>query len=322
MRRRTFFTASAAAGLSIYARGGDKGQPAAGDIPKRVFGKTGERLTIIGQAGGRFPLCSYDDAKAITLRAYELGVNYFDTARVYWEGKSEQVYGDVLAPFRKHIFLTTKSPQRSRQGAEADLEKSMRALKTDYLDLWQIHMVSTMNEVEQIFAPDGAIEAFESAKKAGKCRFIGFTGHHDPEVHLAMLKRYDKYDSILMPLNPADPSYLSFEKIVLPIAVERGMGVQAMKSTANAKLLQAISLKDCLSYVLSLPIHCLALGCTTLGQIEDDVRIAQQFKPLTEQQVAQIREEGAKLKGPRLEDWKRKIEDKAGTSPESMIKHG
>ena len=322
MRRRTFFAASAAAGLSIYARGGDKGQLEHGDIPKRVFGKTGERLTIIGQAGGRFPMCSYEDAKAITLRAYELGVNYFDCARLYWEGKSEQVYGDVLPPFRKHIFLTTKSPQRSRQGAEADLEKSMRALKTDYLDLWQIHQVSTMDEVEQIFAPGGAIEAFESAKKAGKCRFIGFTGHHDPQVHLAMLKRYDQYDSILMPLNPADPSYLSFEKNVLPIAVERGMGVQAMKSTANAKLLHAISLKDCLSYVLSLPIHCLALGCTTLGQIEDDVRIAQQFKPLTEKQLAQIREAGAKLKGPRLEDWKRNTEDKAGTLSESRIRHG
>jgi predicted aldo/keto reductase-like oxidoreductase len=322
MRRRTFFAASAAAGLSVYARGGDKSQLEPGDIPKRVFGKTGERLTIIGQAGGRFPLCGYEDAKAITLRAYELGVNYFDNARIYWEGKSEQVYGDVLPPFRKHIFLTTKSPQRSRQGAEADLEKSLRASKTDYLDLWQIHQVSTMDEVEQIFAPGGALEAFESAKKAGRCRFIGFTGHHDPQVHLAMLKRYDKYDTILMPLNAADPSYLSFEKNVLPIAVERGMGVQAMKSTANAKLLQAISLKDCLSYVLSLPVHCLALGCTTIGQIEDDVRIAQQFKPLAEDQLAQIRAQGAKLKGPHLEDWKKNIEEKAGTSPTSGVTHG
>jgi uncharacterized protein len=322
MRRRNFFAASAAAGLSIYARGGDKGPPQVGSIPKRVFGKTGERLTIIGQAGGRFPLCSYEEAKAVTLRAYELGVNYFDCARIYWDGKSEEVYGDVLAPFRKRIFLTTKSPERSRQAAEADLEKSLRALKTDYLDLWQIHQVSTMDEVEQIFAPGGAIEAFEAAKKAGKCRFIGFTGHHDPQVHLAMLKRYDHYDTILMPLNPADPAYLSFEKNVLPVAVERGMGIQAMKSTANAKLLQAISLKDCLSYVLSLPVHCLALGCTTIGQIEDDVRIAQQFQPLQEEHIAQIREEAAKLKGPQLEDWKKNILDKAGTFPQSSVKHG
>jgi predicted aldo/keto reductase-like oxidoreductase len=214
----------------------------------------------------------------------------------------------VLPPFRENIFLTTKSPERSRKGAEADLEASLRALKTDHVDLWQIHQVSTMDEVEQIFAPGGAIEAFEAAKKAGKCRFIGFTGHHDPQVHLAMLKNYDKYDTILMPLHAADPAYLSFEKNVLPVAVARGMGIQGMKSTANAKLLQALSLKDCLSYVLSLPVHCVALGCTTIGQIEDDVRIAQQFTPFDEAKLDQIRERAAKIKGPLLEDWKKNTE--------------
>lgn len=304
MQRRTFLTASAAAGLAAYAWGVETAPVKPGDIPKRVFGKTGERLTIVGQAGGRFPLCTYDDAKAITLRAYELGINYFDCAHNYWNGRSEQVYGDVLQPFRKQIFLTTKSSQRTRQGAAEDLDKSLRSMKTDYVDLWQIHQVSTLDEVDRIFAPGGAIEAFEAAKRSGKCRFIGFTGHHDPQVHLAMLKQYDKYDSILMPLNPADPSYLSFEKIVLPVAVERGIGIQGMKSTANSKLLQAIHIRECLCYVLSLPIHCLALGCTTIGQIEDDVRIAQQFKPLDEKQLGQIRARASRLKGPRLEDWK------------------
>src|SRR5947207_8121946 len=304
MRRRTFFAASAAAGLSIYARGGEHRSTERGDIPKRVFGKTGERLTIVGQAGGRFPLCGYEDAKAVTLRAYELGVNYFDNARIYWEGKSEQVYGEVLAPFRKHIFLTTKSPRRSRQGAEADLEKSLRALNTDYVDLWQIHQVSTMDEVEQIFAPGGAIEAFEAAKKAGKCRFIGFTGHHDPEVHLEMLKAYDKYDTILMPLHVADPAYLSFEKLVLPVAMERGLGIQGMKNFGNAKLMQNFSARDCLTYVLSLPIHCTAIGCTTVGQLEDDVRIAQAFKPFTSEQMAALRDQAKGITGPLLEAWK------------------
>ncbi|MGC2403884.1 MAG: aldo/keto reductase [Acidobacteriaceae bacterium] len=306
MRRRTFLTTSAAAGISALSWGAVTSPSAVkpGDIPKRVFGKTGERLTIIGQAGGRFPLCTFEDAQAITLRAYELGINYFDTARIYWNGRSEEVYGSVLPPFRKNIFLTTKSPQRTRQGAEKDLQESLRALRTDHVDLWQMHQVGSIEEVEQIFAPGGAIEAFEAAKQEGKCRFIGFTGHHDPRVHLAMLSKYDRYDTILMPLNPADPAYLSFEKMVLPVAVERGMGIQAMKSTANAKLLQSIHLRDCLSYVLSLPVHCLALGCTTIGQIEDDVRIAQQFKPLNEMQLAAIREQGAKLKGPQFEDWK------------------
>src|SRR3954464_3704947 len=307
MRRRTFFSTSAAAGLSFADL--PAGKAAAVEIPKRVFGKTGEKLTIIGQAGGRFPMCSYEDAKAITRRAYDLGINYFDCARIYWNGKSEEVYGDVLPPFRKQIFLTTKSPERSRKGAEADLEKSLRALKTDYLDLWQIHQVDEMKEVEEIFAPGGAIEAFEAAKKAGKCRFIGFTGHHDPKVHLAMLQHYDKYDTILMPLHAADPTYLSFERDVLPIAVKRGMGIQGMKSTANAKLLKAITVKDCLSYALSLPIHCVALGCTKVAEVEEDVRVAQQFRPMGQREMAELREKVAHLGGPNLEDWKRSREN-------------
>src|SRR5690348_14336553 len=195
MRRRTFLSTSAA-GLTLSANAApSKLQP--GDIPRRVFGKTGEGLTIIGQAGGRFPLCGVEEAKAITLRAYEVGVNYFDCALLYFNGKSEEVYGQVLKPFRKNIFLTTKSALRSRKGAEEDLAKSLRALQTDYLDLWQIHQVSEMSEVDEIFAPGGAIEAFEAAKIAVKCRFIGFTGHRDPDVHLEMLKRYNKYDTII-----------------------------------------------------------------------------------------------------------------------------
>lgn len=300
MRRRTFLGAPAAAGLAMQGA-----TAAGGEIPKRAFGKTGEKLTIVGQAGGRFGMTTYEEAKAITRRAYDLGINYFDCARLYWNGRSEEVYGDALGRVRKNIFLTTKSAERSRKGAEADLEKSLKALRTDYLDLWQIHQVSEMKEVEEIFSPGGAIEAFVAAKKAGKCRFIGFTGHHDPEVHLAMLKKFDAYDTILMPLNPADPSYLSFEKTVLPVAVERGLGIQAMKSTANAGLLPDLHLKDCLSYVLSLPIHCLALGCTTVGQIEDDVRIAQAFQPLNADAMARMRQRAQRAAGPKLENWKR-----------------
>jgi len=165
-----------------------------------------------------------------------------------------------LASARSKVFLTTKSTKRTRQEAEAELHLSLKRLKTDYVDLWQIHGVSEREEVDQIFAPAGAMEAFEAAKKAGKCRFIGFTGHRDPHVHLAMLRAYDRYDTILMPLHAADPAYLSFEKLVLPVAVERGMGIQGMKNFANARLLAAMSARDCLSYVLSPPIHCTAIG--------------------------------------------------------------
>ena len=141
MRRRTFISTSAAAGLTLGGPAAASRRPST--FPSGYSAKPASGSTIIGQAGGRFPMCSYEDAKAITLRAYELGINYFDTARIYWDGRSEEVYGDVLPPFRKHIFLTTKSPQRTRQGAEADLEKSLQALKTDHVDLWQIHQVGT-----------------------------------------------------------------------------------------------------------------------------------------------------------------------------------
>jgi predicted aldo/keto reductase-like oxidoreductase len=303
--RRRIFVGGAFAGLAVAA---PKARAKAVDIPKRTFGKTGVELTIIGQAGGRFPLTTFEEAKSIVQRAYDLGINYFDNAHGYWNGKSEEVYGAVLPRYRKQVFITTKSTKRTRAEAEAELHLSLKSLKTDYLDLWQIHGVGEMEEVDRIFGPGGAIEAFEAAKKAGKCRFIGFTGHHDPYVHLEMLKRYDKYDTILMPLNIADPGYLSFEKLVLPEAVKRGLGIQAMKSTANAKLLQSFSVKECLNYALSLPIHCLAVGCTTIGQIEDDVRIASQFRQLSSENMNALRARAENIKGPDLENWKRNTE--------------
>jgi predicted aldo/keto reductase-like oxidoreductase len=304
MQRRSFFGAAFTTAAATKLKAANTG----GGIPMRTFGKTGEKLTIVGQAGGRFPLCSFEDACAIVRRAYDLGINYFDNAHSYWDGRSEDVFGAVLPPFRKNIFITTKSTKRTRVEAEAELHLSLKRLKTDYLDLWQIHSVKDKAEVDQIFGPGGAIEAFEAAKKAGKCRFIGFTGHFDPHAHLEMLKRYNNYDTILMPLHIADPSYLSFEKLVLPEATEHRLGVQAMKTTANAKLLQSFSVSQCLRYVLSLPVHCAAIGCTTIGQLEDDVRIAKSFTPFSGTEMTALREAAARIKGPGLEDWKRNVE--------------
>jgi predicted aldo/keto reductase-like oxidoreductase len=321
MRRRTFF-GGVFAGLAATTCRASLSRPKAGDIPRRPFGKTGEKLTVIGQAGGRFPLISFEEAKAITLRAYDLGINYFDNSADYWDGKSEEVYGAVLSPFRKDVFLTTKANDRTRAGAEAELNLSLKRLRTDYVDLWQIHAVDEKQEVEKIFGPGGAIEAFEAAKKAGKYRFIGFTGHHDPYVHLEMLKTYDKFDSILMPMHVADPGYLSFEKLVLPVAAERGMGIQGMKSLGNAKLLQDFSVRECLSYVLSLPVSCIAIGCTTIGQLEDDVRFAQQFKPLSAEEMDPLRQRAKEIAGPHLEDWKRNTQDRGSTTHAGTAKHG
>jgi predicted aldo/keto reductase-like oxidoreductase len=307
--RRTFVGA-AFAGLGITGIYAQPPKPRPGATPMREFGKTGVKLTVVGQGGARLALLRTKEAARPHVRhAYELGLNYFDCAHSYWEGHSEEVYGDVLSDMRKQVFITTKSGKRTRVGAEQELHASLKSLKTDYLDLWQMHGIQDQKDVDAIFAPGGAIEAFEAAKKAGKCRFFGFTGHHDPNAHLAMLKSYDKWDSILMPLHAADPSYLSFEKLTLPSAVQRGIGVQAMKVFGNAFLLRVLNAEECLRYALSLPIHCATVGCSTIGQLDDDVRFAQNFKPYSAEEMEQLRQRAITagpggLQGPALEYWK------------------
>ncbi|MBM3746524.1 MAG: aldo/keto reductase [Acidobacteria bacterium] len=290
------------------------GKPRSGDIPRRALGGTGQKLTVIGTGGARFHLVPFEEAKAVVRRAYDLGINYFDMARSYAEGRAEDVYGAVIPDFRKSIFLTTKSGQRTRKGAEADLETSLRKLRTDYVDLWQMHGVNRKEDLERSFAPGGAMEAFEAAKKAGKCRFIGYTNCRDPEVHVAMLRHAEHFDTALMPLHVADTCFsespsMSFERTALPAAVERGLGIFAIKVFGNAFLLRTFSVGDCLRYTLSLPVTAAALGFCTIGQLEDDVRIAQNFRPLAAEEMSALRARAASgkfdtIRGPALEYWK------------------
>jgi aryl-alcohol dehydrogenase-like predicted oxidoreductase len=289
-------------------------KPKAGDIPTRVLGRTGEKLTIIGQGGARFHLVPFAEGKAVVRRAYELGINYFDMARSYCDGHAEEVYGAVIPEFRKQIFLTTKSGQRTRKGAEAELETSLKTMRTDYVDLWQMHGVNRREDLERIFAPGGAIEAFEAARKAGKCRFIGYSNCRDPEVHVEMLKHAGRFDTALMPLHVADTAFsespnMSFERTALPAARQRGVGIFAIKVFGNAFLLRPFSVGDCLRYTLSLPITAAPLGFCTIGQLEDDVRIAQSFQPLSPEEMNALRARAASgkfdtIRGPALEYWK------------------
>lgn len=307
MQRRTFFGTC----FSGLAAGATPPQPKAGGIPMRTLGKTGQKLTCIGMGGARFHLIPFEEGVALARRAYELGINYFDMARSYWNGRAEEVYGAAIPAFRKKIFLTSKTGQRTRKGAEAELERSLKLMKTDYLDLWQMHGVNLKEDIARILAPGGALEAFEAAKKAGQCRFIGFTGHADPNFNLEMLRSYAGFDTMLMPLHVADTAYLSFEKIALPAAVERGIGMLGMKIFGNAFLLRAFSVRECLSYTLSLPVHAVTLGFSTVGQLEDDVRVAQQFKPLSAEEMEALRTRARSdrfdvINGPALEYWKRK----------------
>ena len=312
MRRRVFF-GTALSGVAAAAAA-QPPRPRAGDILKRPLGRTGEKLTIVGMGGARFHLIPFEDGAALVRRAYDLGINYFDMARSYWDGRAEEVYRAAIQPFRKNVFLTSKSGQRTAREATAELETSLRLMKTDFVDLWQIHGVNTKEDVHKVLAPGGALEAFVAAKKAGKCRFIGFTGHADPALNVEMMQRYDGFDTVLMPLHAADTVYLSFEKNALPAAQERGLGILGMKIFGNAFLLRTFSVMDCLRYTLSLPITAVTLGFSTQGQLEDDVRIAQSFKALAPEEMDRIRKRAATdrfdvVKGPALEYWKRPVQD-------------
>jgi len=312
MRRRSFFGAAfAGLGSAATAR---PAKPKVGDIPMRTLGRTGVKLTCIGMGGARFHLITTEEGVAVVRRAYDLGINYFDMAHSYADGYAETVYGNAIPPFRKEIFLTTKSGKRTKREAEEELNLSLKSMRTDHVDLWQMHGVNHMQELEQIFAPGGAIEAFEAAKKAGKCRFIGYSNCRDPQVHVAMLKHAERFDTALMPLHVADTSYsdspaMSFIKTALPAAIERGVGILGIKVFGNAFLLRTFSAPDCLKYSLSLPVTACPLGFNTIGQLEDDVRVAQNFKPLTaeEKKALETRAGADKfdvIKGPALEYWK------------------
>ncbi len=212
---------------------------------------------------------------------------------------------------RKNVFLTSKSAGRTAEAAQKDLETSLRLLKTDHVDLWQMHDIRTAADVEAIMKPGGAIEAFEAAKKAGKCRLIGFTGHFDPDAHVAMLKAYDHWDTVMMPGHAADHAYLSFEQIALPVALERGVPNQAIKVFGKANLLRSLSPDTCLRYALSQPGTSIAIcGCGTVGQMADNIRAVQNFRKLTPEESAEVRKRaivGAGVyTGTMLEYWKKR----------------
>ncbi len=308
---RRLFVGGAFAGLPIKQTFAAPQKAKAGDIPFVAFGKTGLKVSMIAQGGARMDLHPTVQAAAEHVRTmYDLGITYFDCARTYWQGRSEEAYGIGLQGVRNKVFLTSKSAQRTAQGAQADLETSLRLLKTDYLDLWQMHDLRTQKEIDAIFAPGGAMETFEAAKKAGKCRLIGFTGHFDPEVHAAMLKAYDKWDTVMMPVHAADHAYLSFEKTALPVAEELGIGVQAIKIFAKANLLRTVNATECLRYALSQPgVHVAICGAGTQGQMEDNIRTAQRFKRMTVEEIAATQKKavtGAGVyTGTTLEYWKK-----------------
>lgn len=309
--KRRLFVGGAIAGVSITSAFGKTQKVKAGDIPTTTFGKTGVKVSVIAQGGARMDLHpDIPTAAAHVRKMYEIGVTYFDCARAYWNGKSEEAYGLGLQGVRKNVFLTTKTMGRTASEVEKDLDTSLRLLKTDYVDLWQVHNVMNREDIDKILAPGGALEAVMRAKQAGKCRFIGFTGHFDPEIHAALLKATDKWETVMMPIHAADHAYLSFEKTTMPVALERGVGVQAIKVFGKAFLLRSLSPTECLRYALSQPgVHVAICGAGTQGQMEDNIRAVQNFKKMTAEEIADVQKRSLMgqgvYAGAKMEYWKK-----------------
>ncbi|MBN3876946.1 MULTISPECIES: aldo/keto reductase [unclassified Nostoc] len=268
---------------------------------ERVLGRTEVNLPIFGFGAGQVPLSAGEgkegDATAIVQRALELGIRYFDTAASY--GPSEDYLGKVLPPYRSKLFLASKTDKRDRDGAWRELERSLKRLNTDYLDLWQLHHVSFSEELDTIFSPSGAIKALEEAIEQKLVRFAGITGHHDPQVIAEGLRRYP-FHTTLIPVNAADKHHPSpFIPVVLPVAQEKNVGVIAMKVLAYGRLFKSGALtgmEEALGYTLSQPgVHCCVIAAQTVSQLENNVKIARAFVPLKKEELSAIAQRAANV---------------------------
>ncbi len=254
-------------------------------IPKRRLGRTNVEVTIFG-LGGEGVLRSEDKAKEadeVINAALDLGVNYFESANAYSE--SESYYGAALKGKRDGIFLSSKSHARDKAGALAHLEETLSKMKTDHLDLWQIHDVRSEDDFNRIFAPGGAMEAFVEARKKGLTRFIGITGHHDPAVIKKCLETFD-FDTVLIPVNPAEPHYKCFLEEIVPIAGAKDTGVMGMKLYMRGNWNAPKKLLFC--YALSQPISIGVIGCDTPEQVKENAYIASNFLPLKYKEVQRL----------------------------------
>jgi predicted aldo/keto reductase-like oxidoreductase len=285
----------------------EQGAPREGDLPQltyaesqkamptSILGKTGERVSRIGLGG--FHIGKPEEAEAIRIvrTAIDRGVTFMDNSWDYNGGKSEERMGKALRDgYRQKAFLMTKLDGRTKESAMGQLEQSLKRLQTDVIDLVQIHEVIRMSDPAAVFGPGGAIEALVQAKQAGKLRYIGFTGHKDPAIHLAMLKAADdhgfRFDTIMFPMNVFDAHYKSFEKQVLPVALQKNMGVMSMKPICSGDALasKTVSAVECLQYALNLPSHVVITGCDSIGILEQAINTATHFQPLTKEQVADL----------------------------------
>jgi predicted aldo/keto reductase-like oxidoreductase len=270
-------------------------RPESPDMPYRELGTTGERVSVIGLGGAHIGFGSEADSIALMRRAADSGITFFDNSWDYGGGRSEERMGKALRDgYRDKVFLMTKSDSHSAAGWTKQLETSLSRLQTDHLDLIQIHEVIRMNDPEAVFAPGGAIEAAIAAKKAGKVRYIGFTGHKDPSIHLHMIETAEKhgfhFDTAQMPINILDAHFRSFQHQVIPVCNQKGIGVLAMKTFAFGAIIKANVADpiDMLHYSMTLPVSVVITGMDTMPRLDQALIAAKTFKPMTEPQIATL----------------------------------
>ncbi len=258
-------------------------------LPQRPLGRTGQMVSIICLGGWHIGAVK-DDKEAIRIMhaAIDQGVNFFDNAWDYLDGRSEKIMGRALSTGKRRdkVILMTKNCERDYKGSMKNLEDSLRRLKTDRIDLWQFHELNYDNDPDWVFDKGGLKAALE-AKKAGKIRFIGFTGHKDPSIHLKMLAKPFDWDTSQMPINVLDATYRSFQKQVVPVCLKKNTGVIGMKGLAGGYPGGALideggmTAEDCYRYCLSMPIASQVVGLNSMAHLETDIAIARNFKPMT-----------------------------------------
>lgn len=323
MHRRTFLESLAAltAGLAVPRSAAAGARDRISELlPQRRLGSTGQSVTMLGLGGAHVGRMSERDAEATIEAAIDGGIRFFDSAESYNNGGSERYLGRFLSPrYRDAVYLMTKTGAKTGEEAQRDLDDSLKRMNTDYLDLWQVHAIGSPEDVDARIEA-GVLDVFERAKASGRVRHIGFTGHRVPEAHLRMLERTDIFETVQMPVNLADPSYRSFIRNVMPVALERGMAVLAMKTLGNGGFFggdrhfhhgphprvvpDRVSVRDAVHFAWSFPISTLITGPDNPEMLHEKIQLARSYDGMDEERRQALIARVADMAGRPVEFYK------------------
>jgi uncharacterized protein len=297
-------------------------------IPRRNLGRTGATVSALAMGGHHLgDTLGFDETERMVHEAIDAGITFFDNCWEYYNGRTEDWAGRAIASSgkRKQVLLMTKVCTHGRDASLAMtmLEQSLRRFKTDYLDVWQVHGMCFDNDPELAYRKGGVIEALDAAKRAGKVRFVGFTGHKNPDIHLRLIELGYPFDTVQMPLNCFDATYRSFEKHVVPEAQKRGIGILGMKPmTGNAGPIKRgdVSAAEMLRYAMSLPVATTISGMDSLDKLRQNLAVARDFKPMSEAEMQALRERcRARAADGRYELYKGTL---VFDNPQARLAHG